>query len=280
MTAADHGEEPLAAMQSWMLDGLMFPGRVDGDEVDRRFTASPRLDAAQCLAIYQRGYILRLTKCLAEQFPALCQALGRELFEGFAREYLRAYPSDSYTLYELGRRFPGYLEEARPDRDLSPSARESWIDFMVDLARYERLHFRLFDAPGHEGGPWPTPELADERLIVQPCFALDTYRYPVAWYYHAVRESPEAEFPEQRESLVAVLRHDYAITTFPINRVHYTFLLHLQASRSVAGALTHVAEVFDRPREQVARSWLESVRTPWIQAGFFIDRDAERPAHG
>ena len=155
-------------MQRWMLDALILPGRVDRDEVERRFTASANLQPAACLAIYQRGYILRLGKCLAEQFPALCHALGEKLFDQFAREYLRVCPSDSYTLYELGRRFCDYLEDARPDRDLLPEQREGWIDFMVDLARYERLHFRLFDAPGHEGGPWPTPELPDDRLIYSP----------------------------------------------------------------------------------------------------------------
>ncbi len=278
MTAAEHGDEPLAAMQRWMLDSLVFPGRTDGGEVERRFIASPTLDAAQCFAIYQRGYILRLTQCLAEQFPALCRALGRSLFDGFAREYLRAHPSDSTTLYELGRRFPAYLEEARPDHDRPPDARETWIDFMVDLARYERLHFRLFDAPGHEGRPWPTPELADDRLILQPCFALESYRYPVAQYYHAVREDPEAAFPPQQESHVAVLRRNYAVTTFPITRVHTTFLQHLQASGSVDAALAHVSEVLGKPREQVRRSWTDAVRTPWIEAGFFIDRDAEATA--
>jgi hypothetical protein len=267
--------DTLAAMQRWMQDALILPQLVDQDEVERRCTASENLPPAACLAIYQRGYILRLSKCLAEQFPALCYALGKELFDNFAREYLRVCPSDSYTLYELGRRFSDYLDNARPDRDLLPDQREGWIDFMVDLARYERLQFHLFDAPGHEGGIWPTTELADDRLVLQPCFELGVYRYPVAWYYHSIRERSDVPFPPQQESYVAVLRRDYVTSTFPINRVHYVFLKHLLQCRDVANALAHVSEVVDSPIEQVTRSWQEEVRRLWIDAGFFIERGAE-----
>ena len=275
-TLADAG--PLGQMQRWMLDALILPGKVDHDEVERRYVASANLSPAACLAIYQRGYILRLAKCLAEQFPALCHALGEDLFDGFAREYLRVYPSNDYTLYELGRRFSDYLEEARPDAELGPDEREGWIDFMVDLARYERLHFRIFDAPGHEGGPWPTDDIPDDRLVLQPCFDLGVYRYPVAWYYHAFREHPDSPFPPQEQSYVALVRRDFVTSTFPINRVHYLFLEHLQHSGDVVGALAHVAEVIDTPLERVTRSWRDEVRRGWIDNGFFIERGTETVA--
>ena len=189
----------LPELQRWMLDALVAPHGTDG--VGERLTASPTMDPRARLAIYQRSYILRLAKCLAEQFPALAHALGAPLFDDFAREYLAACPSDAYTLYELGRRFPGWLETSRPDRALSPDDREDWIDFMVDLARYERELFRLFDAPGHEGGVWPTADVPDARLVLQPCFALAQYRYPVAWYYQEVRHERAPRVPPRASLL-------------------------------------------------------------------------------
>ncbi|MBE0620229.1 MAG: putative DNA-binding domain-containing protein [Burkholderiales bacterium] len=263
----------LPGLQRWMLDALLAPRRTEG--IDARLTASPMLDARARLAIYQRSYILRLVKCLAEQFPALRHALGAPLFDDFAREYLAACPSDAYTLYELGRRFPGWLEESRPDRELPPDEREDWIDFMVDLARYERELFRLFDAPGHEGGVWPTVDVPDARLVLQPCFALAQYRYPVAWYYHEVRHERSPAFPPAHPSYVAIARRDYLTATFPLNPVHFQFLCALHKLGSVDEALQAVALEVERPLAEVRRSWDDAVRGPWIQAGFFVEREGE-----
>lgn len=261
----------LAGVQRWMLDALVHPDRVERGAPDRHLIAGPRLDAASCLAIYQRSYVLRLAQCLAEQFPALCHALGEEVFDSFAREYLRAHPSDSYTLYELGRRFPGWLSATRPDRDQPDEEREDWIDFMVDLARYERELFRLFDAPGHEGKPWPSVDATDEQLVLQPCFALGEYRYPVAWYYHEVRARRQPPFPPRRTAYVAIARRDYLTSTFPISTVHFRFLRALERDGTVAAALAAVAGEVQRPVQEVARSWTREVRRGWIEAGFFVE---------
>ena len=100
-----------------MQEALIFPRKVSRSEAERRLAASERLTGVEGLAIYQRSYYLRILKCMREQFPALCHALGEEVFIDFARQYLQACPSDSYTLYELGKRFPDYLEKTRPDRE-------------------------------------------------------------------------------------------------------------------------------------------------------------------
>ena len=79
-------------------------------------------------------------------FDGFCHALGDELFNDFVAEYAREAPPESYTLYDLGRRFTDYLEVNRPDRD--EELRESWIDFIVDLARFERSVFCDVRLPG------------------------------------------------------------------------------------------------------------------------------------
>ena len=108
---------PLDALQSWMQSALIFPRQTSGEETGQIVESSSRLTGAERLAIYQRSYYVRILKCMEEQFSALCHALGKELFTDFAREYLRARPPESYTLHDLGRRFPAYLEETRPDRE-------------------------------------------------------------------------------------------------------------------------------------------------------------------
>src|SRR3569623_2729157 len=149
----------LELVQRWMHDALIRPDEEAGEMAGRRLAPSPRLSPAAGLAIYQRGYFLRIASCMREQFPALCHALGEALFDDFVADYIRECPPESHTLYDLGRRFPPYLSENRPDRDLAE--RESWIDFMIDLAEFERQVFTMFDAPGHEGQPFADADTPD-----------------------------------------------------------------------------------------------------------------------
>lgn len=264
---------PLQAVQRWMLDALIAPGGVDRRAVIDALLPGPQLDAAGCLAIYQRSYILRLRLCLGEQFPATHHALGATLFNDFASDYLRACPSDSHTLYQLGRRFPQWLQQSRPDRDLPEDEREEWIDFMVDLACYERELFRLFDAPGHEGRVWPGAGTEDRLLTLQPCLALAQYRYPVARYYHEVRAGRSPGLPARSPSHVVILRRDYQTATYPVSPLHHRFLCALRQHHSIEQALADIAAWSRHPLEAVARSWATEVRGPWIDAGFFVVKD-------
>ena len=273
---------PLAALQRWLLDALIAPGALDRKTIDAALLPGPVLNAARCLAIYQRSYILRLRKCLAEQFPATRHALGDALFDDFADAYLRACPSDSHTLYALGRRFPDWLEAARFDRGRPPHEREDWIDFMVDLAHYERELFHLFDAPGHEdaqaaaddrtAGVWPDSATDDSALTLQSCLVLAQYRYGVAWYYHEVRAGRSPAFPPRSPSYVVILRRDYQTTTYPVSGLHHRFLTALRHHGSVERALADIAAWSGHTLDAVTRSWATDVRGAWLEAGFFISK--------
>ena len=200
-----------------------------------------------------------------------CSTISRTPICAIARRTVR-------RLYELGRRYPGWLQANRPDRDAPEDQREDWIDFLVDLASYERELFRLFDAPGHEGRQWPTADADDRDLVLQPCLALAHYRYPVAAYYHAVRAGSTPAFPARADSPVALLRRDYHTTTFPVNGLHYRFLTGVQRHDSIDAALDDIAAWTGRTRDMVAQSWRQDVRGAWIDAGFFVTRNV-RDSH-
>jgi len=250
-----------------MMRALDAPGSVLPDQRDGWLQQPPRGNAAERLQIYQRSYVGRLVKCLAEQSPAVCHALGEELFEDFCRQYLRAHPPSSHTLHDVGHAFAAWLEGERPDRDSEQG--EEWIDFLVDLARYERQLFDLFDACGSEGQSLPTHETPDEDLVLQPSVVLARYRYPVAAYHHAVRAERSPGFPPQAPSAVALVRRDFATTTLPIHQVHWHFLIELGSRGSVAEAIESVAETVARPATRVLESWPREVLSGWIEAGLF-----------
>lgn len=272
MSASAISLDDLAALQRWMLDRLVQREQTDRNTLLETVLPGANISAAQALGIYQRSYLMRLRLCLGDQFPATRHALGRELFDDFAEDYLRDCPSNTYTLYALGTRFSDWLEATRPDRDLPEAEREDWVDFMIDLARYEHELFRLFDAPGHEQSTWPEAHTADADLVLQPCLSLTQYRYPVAWYYHEVRAGNAPPFPEQRDSPTVILRRDFRTTTYPVTSVHFRFLSALQATTSIESALHVVSADTKQPIERVRRSWEQEVRAVWIAAGFFVSR--------
>ncbi|HEX8482479.1 MAG TPA: DNA-binding domain-containing protein [Allosphingosinicella sp.] len=270
------GETPaLEPTQRWMHGALVFPGRVRAEEVERNLAASGRLSGAGGLAVYQRSYFLRIASCMRAQFPALCHALGEPLFDDFVADYIRDKPPQSHTLYDLGRRFADFLEDSRPDLGRPEAEREAWIDFMIELARFERQVFALFDGPGHEGKPLARRETADGRLALQPAFALCAYRYPVAFYYHSIRRGEPAAAPAPEPSFVALARTDYVTRTVPITEAHHRFLAAMAAGGTVGDGLEAVARHLAIPFPAVLRSWRAEpgVRGRWLDLGFFIERE-------
>ncbi|MBK8816568.1 MAG: putative DNA-binding domain-containing protein [Methylococcaceae bacterium] len=256
-----------------MQNTLIFPGSTSSQDIEKHLQPSSRLQAVQRLGIYQRSYYLRLLQCLREQFPALCHALGEQLFTDFAREYLQTHPSESYTLYDLGRRFPGYLEQTRPDKNDPQNVRESWVDFMIDLASFERQLFVLFDAPGHEEKYMLADATVPDRLLqLQPCFDLGDYRFPVAGYYHQVRKGSDPLFPAEHPSAVAIIRKNYLTTTLPLTAVQFAFLKLLQQGDTIESALKQTALQIGLTVDEVYRSWNapNGIRNRWLDAGLFV----------
>ncbi|MGZ8284316.1 MAG: HvfC/BufC family peptide modification chaperone [Allosphingosinicella sp.] len=261
----------IEAVQKWMQDALVYPRRVDGETVRGLFQSSPRLTAAAGLAIYQRGYFLRIASCMRGQFPALCHALGGPLFDDFVADYISDKPPESHTLYDLGRRFPDWLGENRPDRERPPAQRESWIDFMIDLARFERQVFAMFDAPGHEGRPFAQADTPDDRLRLQPCFGLGAFDFPVPAYYHSVRLKQDALLPAAGRSFAALVRTDYVTRTIPLGEAQYAFLEAMAAGGGVEDGLEAAARFLSMTTEKVRQSWHSSGdRQRWIDWNFFI----------
>ena len=260
----------LAAAQRRMHDALVYPA-ADPGASRALFADGGRLGAAAGLAVYQRGYFLRIAACMREQFPALCHALGRALFDDFVADYIRDCPPERHTLYDLGRRFDGWMATNRPDG----AAPEPWVDFMIDLARFEYAVFVMFDAEGHEGRPFATPDTADARLRLQPAFALGRYGFPVAAYYHAVRRGEAPSPPEPAPSHVALVRTDYVTRTVPLGETHHAFLTAMQAGLGVDAALAGVSAHFGLDPDEARRSWRapEGSRTRWIEWGFFVAAD-------
>jgi hypothetical protein len=256
-----------AAVQARMHDALITPADPSARAL---FASGGRLGPAEGLAVYQRGYFLRIAACMREQFPALCHALGRALFDDFVADYIRDCPPERHTLHDLGRRFAGWMQANRPDS----AAREAWVDFMIDLARFEYAVFEMFDAEGHEGRPFATADSDDSALRLQPAFALGRYGFPVAGYYHEVRrgEAPLLPAPTPAPCHVALVRTDYITRTLLLSETQYDFLAAMLAGKTVQEALAKVAG----DPEQAYLLWrgAQGCRAKWIELGLFVAANA------
>ena len=120
-------------------------------QAERVVTRSRALTAIERLEIYNRAYFGRLLECLREEFSVLATALGNDIFDAFAVGYLQSHPSQCYTLGRLGEKFPDFLAETRPPSAPADEGKATWPEFMIDLARLERVVNEVFDGPGAEG---------------------------------------------------------------------------------------------------------------------------------
>jgi hypothetical protein len=257
----------LAQMQSWMQSALIRPdGRTTTAAPEHLVNESSRLTAARHLSIYRLSYIARLRECMKNQFSALAYALGEELFQMFADQYLDAHPSGSYTLNDLGRRFPDFLEETRPDA--AGEEKESWIDFIIQLAQFEYTLSVIFDEDSDEETRPATDSAPDERLKLAPALRLFQHRYPVCRYYLDVTRKKEPELPFEEESYSAVTRNDYRLSLLEIKPAQYYFLDVLAKGGSVAEAKEHFVGNYGFDAERLDNAW-SRWRETFIAAGFF-----------
>lgn len=265
---------PLAALQRWMLAVITRPGEVPEAEIAARVKPSATLSPAARAATYQRAYQARLLGAFQDMFPALRRAMGDELLDAFALDYLAAHPPQSFTLSDLPARFPEHLLATRPDRDAPPDRREAWPDLLVELATLERAVLEVAEGPGLETDGLPdahllltlTPEqLFRIRPVPSPCLRLFEGAFPVHRYLQAVRRGGAPDLPEPRRSRFALARRRYRIVLHDLSAAQHAFLSACDGSRTVESALPPSA----LPDTGNLRDWL----CDWTALGFFRSLD-------
>lgn len=262
-------------------------------ELEKVITRSKALTAAERLAIYANAYHVRLLECLGEIFPMLKRTLGEEAFDGLAFGYLQTYPSQSYTLNDLGRHFSRFLEETKPDAgsdsypaDASDQIDESielgddWPDFMIDLARLEWVIYEVFDGEGVEGKTLlqtdrllsiPQEQTPWMRLQTVPCLRLLATRFPVNDYFTAIREALEDEgvdIPAAQDSYVALTRRDYVVRRYNLSATEFELLKAIQEGETFGGAIERAVTIPGNEVESLAANlqlWFRN----WTAEGFF-----------
>ncbi len=288
--------EELDRLQRWLQTVITHPDGVEAgagcaeamrliesgsQNLETVVTASKELSAAERLAIYGHAYYARLIECLGEVYPILQQALGKEVFDGFAFGYLQSYPSRSYTLNALGKDFPRYLDETRPASTGPESGAEvDWPRFLVDLGRLEWEIYEVFDGPGMESRPalsaddlleLPPSQWDDVCLRPAPCLRLLSTRFPVNAYFTAATrrgEGPEIPWGAPEPSFTAITRRDYVVRRYTLTQEEHSLLSSLVGGTPIGPAVGALAVSARMDEERLAARlnvWLRN----WTAEGFF-----------
>ncbi|HTU27332.1 MAG TPA: DNA-binding domain-containing protein [Pirellulales bacterium] len=302
---ADRPEFDLEQIQRWMqavivhplgiAEGIASDGArrhvdVDAASVEMVVTRSKSLSAVERLGIYGYAYYARLLEVLREEFPAVLHAVGDEAFDSFALGYLQKYPSRSYTLFELGAMFPRFLDETRPaaaqssdgpssadDEAESAKAAERWMQFVVDLAKFERTVGEVFDGPGPEDGTQlaaaelanlGSEEFLSARLVPVECLRLLALGFPVDAFYKAARRKEDVPPPDPAETFLAVTRVNYTVCHHRLSRSAHALLAALVAGGSLGEAIEQAADSRPEAEQELAAN-LAGWFTDWATRGYF-----------
>lgn len=281
----------LNRIQRWMYSVITHPngvvGGIESDQarsqidvapkdVERVITPSRALSGIERIQIYANAYYARLLECLSDEFPAVVHIVGKDAFAGFAFGYLQVYPSQSYTLTELGANFPRYLEESRPE-DESDGGLSDWSDFLIDLAKLERIYSEVFDGPGVEGETLlqtedlsniPPERWNDVRLVPVVCLRLETFRFPVHEYATAVRLGAQAAISPAAKTRLAIFRRDYIVRRVRLSETQYELLSALVEGHTLGAAIGRAVETTAAHVDELAAGLLEWFKG-WSAAGLF-----------
>lgn len=259
----------LSQLQQWMQGMLIYDAPVDDAQkaipVENLINASQRLNAQSHINIYRYSYIARLRSCMQSQFSALAYALGNELFQLFADQYLDMYPSGSYSLNTLGQHFAAFLQATRPDKE----APENWPDFMIELAAFEYALSVIFDEYAIDTDQAATADTPDHDLMLRPVFHLFRHQFPICPYYLEFSQGKEPELPFPEESYCVVTRRNYKLGLFPLRAAQYHFLKKMQETQSFEKGKAMLTEEMGVAGSEFDRVWPEWKKN-FTASGFFI----------
>jgi hypothetical protein len=232
-------------------------------------TAGPQLGAAARLDIYRRSYISRLEECLADDYPALQDAMGEDRFGGVCRQYIERHPPSHPSLNGYGQHFSLHCSGL--------SWRDFPTDFAAELAELEWCLVEAIHAPASpplavDGlhPPLSAGHLTEARLLFNPSLRVRKFRYPVSDYFQRWVDGLDREVPRRKATVTAVFRSGYRIVRVTLPPARAALLDLLLEGTPLSSAVMQMQkdgwlERLDGPtltswfQEWVAEGWIAGI---------------------
>jgi uncharacterized protein len=202
-----------------------------------RWLAGDAVLVTQRLAIYRANTAASAAKALAAAYAVLQQVVGKELFDGLVRAYLRVCPSTCGNLYDYGGEFAAFL---------AGQVRAQSLPYLPDLARLEWLVHRAYGAA--DAKPWDpaglraiVPELQEQiRFEWAAGTAVMNSAYPIAriWTIHQPEHAGEFAVDWSIAERALVARAGLRVTVTALAVGDAAFIIAALAGGSLGDATT------------------------------------------
>jgi hypothetical protein len=227
-----------------MLDMIRGVAPLDGEW----FSGGPVCSPLDQIGIYAQQYRLRLHDALNVEVLGVRALVGDRADDLYAR-YLRAHPSQAWTLNRVADAFAGWLAE---QPDVEP--------VVVEMARLDWAVQHGFEAADGE-------ELDPARLMTLPPLVLQPHVHLVrcTWNVHEVRSAALS-----REPLPALRQGDFPLVVFRRER----WMRHWVAPLGLWGILEAIGEglTVQRAIDRVfTRGWTTTEELAEHIGGWFRD---------
>ena len=255
-------------------------GRLNSAVASQFIKANDRLTPFERIGIYNKQYWYRLIDVLYEDYPGTAAVLGRLKFNNLVSAYLREYPSNSFTLRNLGDRLEKFVLA-------NPSFTEPKTKLCSQMVAFEWAQVVAFDGP--ENKPVEIDDLlgadpARLQLSIQPYISILHFDWPLDDFTIALKRSAmrgeasnavdtpseapmkKVRIPKSSEIFVAVHRLNYDLYYKRLDRNAYLLLTHLQHGKTLAGAVA--ATIKDSTDSTEWTSNIQAWFTSWTQMGW------------
>lgn len=235
--------------------------------IERVLVSNRQLAAIDRIGIYHYAYHARLVDCLADDFPSVRHALGREAFDALAREVIERFPSDHPNLNRYGQRLVRHCQDAR--------TRLPRRAFIAELAALEWAMIEVLHAQAA-----PTLSIAALQAIPLPRWeavrfkASETVRllrsdFPVNRYLQAHRDELAPAIPGRRASATAIYRKGFTVWRMDLTMPTAGILESLFRGEPLGRALAALEQAADPATQQRLATQVMAWFRDWVQSGFF-----------
>ncbi len=272
--------QPLAP--GFRSSSTFIDGRPNSEVAAEFIKPNDRLKPFERLAIYNKQYWFRLIDVLYDDYPGLKTILGRLKFNRLITAYLQQYPSDSYTLRNLGDRLGKFIAE-------HPQLTEPRTDLCSEMFAFEWAQIVAFDGPVNP--PLSIDDLLGSdpkklRLGVQPYISLLHLHWPLDDFAIALKrselrgeasnavdapsqakQSKNTQLPARQEIFVAVHRLNNDLYYKRLEPNAYALLISLRNGKTLAAAVATTIR-----QSGVDSAWTANIQSwfnDWTQLGWF-----------
>jgi hypothetical protein len=260
-------------------------GRPNAKVAAEFIKPNDRLTSFERIEIYNKQYWYRLIDCIYDDYPGLSTLLGRLKFNKLMFEYLKANPSRSYTMRNLGDRLEKFIVN-------HPALTAPKTKLCQEMGAFEWAQVIAFDGPANE--PLEMDDLLGSKpdklkLAIQPYITLLHLHWALDDFTIALKRSAmrgeasnavdapsnkpsktKAPRPKKAEIFLAIHRLDNDLYYKRLDREAYLLLTHLQQGKTLTAAVAATIEDADD-----GSAWTENIQTwfaNWTEFGWFCKR--------